>query len=70
MINLSLLHYFLGFQIWRMNDGILFSHPKYATYLLAWFHMSNCKHSPTPFQFGVKSTIECDIPLVDATLHR
>ena len=39
------------------------------TYLLACFHMSNCKPAPTPFQSDVKLTIECTTPLVDATLY-
>ena len=46
------------------------SHPKYATDLLARFHMSYCKSAPTPFQSSVKLTIECTTPLVDATLYR
>ena len=46
------------------------SQPKYATDLLAHFHMSDCKSSPTPFQSGVKLTIECNTSLVDATLYR
>jgi len=32
--------------------------------------MSDCKASPTPLQFGVKLIIDCNTPLVDATLYR
>ena len=46
------------------------SQSKYATDLLARFHMSDCKSAPTPFQSGVKLTVECTTPLVDATLYR
>ena len=60
----------MGLQIWHMADGIFLSQPKYATNLLTRFHMSNCKPAPTPFQSGVKLTIECTTPLVDATLYR
>ena len=70
MTDLGILHYFLGLQIWHMEDGILLSQPNYATQLLARFHMSDCKPAPTPFQSGVKLTIECTTPLVDATLYR
>ena len=49
MAYLSILHYFLGIQIWHMEDGIFLSQPKYVTYLLARFHMSDCKPTPTPF---------------------
>ena len=31
--------------------------------------MSDCKSAPTPFHSGVKLTIECTTPLVDATLY-
>jgi len=48
MTDLGLLNYFLGLQIWHMVDGIFLSQPKYASYLLAQFHMSDCKASPTP----------------------
>ena len=49
MTDLSILHYFFGLQIWRMEDGILLSQLKYATDLLARFHMSDCKLAPTHF---------------------
>jgi hypothetical protein len=70
MTELGLLHYFLGLQVWHMADGIFLSHPKYALDFLARFHMSDCKPSPTPFQSGVKLIVDCDNPLVDATLYR
>ena len=59
MTDLGLLHYFLGPQIWHMADGMFLSQPKYAKNLLACFHMSDCKSNPTPFQSGVKLTVEC-----------
>ena len=70
MIDLGLLHCFLGLQIWHMADGMFLSQLKYATDLLAHFHMSDCKSAPTPFQSGVKLIVECTTPLVDATLYR
>ena len=69
MTDLGILHYFLGLQIWHIEDGIFLSQPKYVTNLLAHFHMSDCKHAPTSFQFGVKLIVECTTPLVDATLY-
>ena len=52
-----------------MDDGILIYQPKYATYLLAQFHMSDCKLSPMLFKSGVNLAVDCDTPLVDATLY-
>ena len=69
MIDLSILHYFLGLQRWHMTDGIFISQPKYGTILLAHFHMSDCKLDPMPFQSGMKLIVECTTPLVDATLY-
>ena len=70
MTNLGLLHYFLGLEIWHMEDCMFLSQPKYAIDLLARFHMSDCKSALTPFQSGVKLIVECTTPLVDATLYR
>ena len=53
-----------------MVDGMFLSHPKYATDLLARFHMSDYKSTPTPFQSGVRLIVECTTSLVDATLYR
>ena len=69
MTDLGLLHYFLGLQIWHMADGIFLFQPKYASYLLARFHMSDCKATPSPFQSCVKLIVDCNTPLVDATLY-
>ena len=69
MTDLGLLHYFLGLQIWHMEDGMFLSQLEYATDPLAHFHMSDCKSTPTPFQSGVKLIVECTTPLVDATRY-
>ena len=70
MTDLGLLHYFLGLQIWHMEDGMFLSQLKYAIDLLARFHISDYKSSHMPFQSGVKLTTKCTTPLVDATLYR
>ena len=52
-----------------MEDGIFLSQPKYVTYLLARFNMSDCKPTPTPFSSHVKLIVECTTPPVNATLY-
>ena len=52
-----------------MVDGILLSYPNYVTNLLSQFHISDCNPSPTSFKFSVKVNVNCDSPLVDATLY-
>jgi hypothetical protein len=69
MIDLGLLHYFLGLQVWHMTYGIFLYWPKYSLDFLDLFHLSDCNPSPTPFKFGVKIIIDCGSPLVDATLY-
>jgi hypothetical protein len=63
------LHYFLGLQVLKTNEGIFLSQSKYACDLLRRFHMDDCKPTPSPFQYGVKLTTTCTSPEVDATLY-
>jgi hypothetical protein len=69
MIDIDILHCFLGLRIWNMANGTFISQPKYATYLLTRFHMNDCSPSPTPFQSDAKLIVECTTSLVDATLY-
>ena len=49
MTDLGLFHYLLGLHIWDIPDSTLLSPTKYATNLLAWFHMCDCKPYPMSF---------------------
>jgi hypothetical protein len=69
MTDLGFLHYFLGLQVLKTNEGIFLSQSKYACDLLHRFHMDNCKQTSSPFQSGVKLTSTCTSPEVDATLY-
>ena len=70
MIDLGYLHYFLGLQVLQTKEGISLSQSKYACDLLRRFHMEDCKPAPSPFQSGVKLSLTCTSPEVDATLYR
>eukprot|EP00253_Pinus_taeda_P021116 PITA_21116 len=70
MTDLGHLHYFLGLQVLQSKEGISHSHSKYACDLLRHFHMEYCKPTPSPFQSGVKLSVTCTSPEVDATLYR
>lgn len=52
-----------------MVYGIFLTKSKYSLDLLALFHMSDCKPSLTPCQSEVKLTVNCESPLVEATLY-
>jgi hypothetical protein len=70
MKDLGFLHYFLGLQVLQTNEGFFLSQSKYACDLLHYFHMDDCKPTPSPFQSRVKLTATCTSPEVDATLYR
>ena len=46
--DLGELHYFLGIEVKRLNEGILLTQEKYAKYILKLVGMTNCKPSSTP----------------------
>eukprot|EP00253_Pinus_taeda_P034587 PITA_34587 len=54
----------------QSKEGIFLSQSKYACDLLRFFHMEDCKPAPSPFQSGVKLSVNCTSPEVDATLYR
>eukprot|EP00253_Pinus_taeda_P033216 PITA_33216 len=70
MTDLGHFHYFLGLQVLQSKEGISLSQSKYACDLLRHFHMEYCKPAPSPFQSGVKFSVTCTSPEVDATLYR
>jgi hypothetical protein len=49
MINLGLMHYFLGIEISQENEEIFISQKKYTESLLKKFQMTGCKAVATPF---------------------
>ena len=69
MKNLGHLHYFLGLQVLQPKEGITVSQSKYVCDLLHHFHMEDCKPAPSPFHSGVKLSVTCTTPEVDATLY-
>eukprot|EP00253_Pinus_taeda_P030418 PITA_30418 len=69
MTDLGHLHYFLSLQVLHSKEGIFLSQSKYACDLLRFFHMEDCKPAPSPFQSGVKLSVNCTSPEVDATLY-
>ena len=54
MIDLGLLHYCLGVEVWQIGNNIFVSQTKYAKSLLDKFKMIDCKISSTPMEKGLK----------------
>ena len=65
MIDLGLLHFFLGLQVLPMYNGFFLSQSKYVLDLLRRLNLDDYKLHSTPFQSGVKLTKECTSPKVD-----
>ena len=70
MIDLGLLHYFLGLEVVQYLDGIAILQQKYALDMLQRFNMLDCKLAPTPLQLGVVLSTTCTTPSMDSTLYR
>ena len=58
MIDLGVLHYFLGHQVKQVEDGIFLSQEKYARDLLSRHGMLNCKAVATPMNSSEKLQLE------------
>jgi hypothetical protein len=58
MMDMGLLHFFLGLEISQDASGIKLSQAKYAQDLLERFHMTDCKFAPTPFLSGSNLRME------------
>ena len=48
MIDMGLLHFFLGLEIWQDQSGIFISQKRYVQELLQAFDMQDCKPISTP----------------------
>jgi hypothetical protein len=70
MVNIGILHYFLGLQVLPLYDGLFTSKSKYVMDILTHFKMENNNPCATPFQYGVKLSKTCQSPQVDAILYR
>jgi hypothetical protein len=69
MMDMGLLHFFLGLNISQDASGIKLSQAKYAWDLLERFHMIDCKSALTTFLSGFKLEDGGDTPQVDNTLY-
>jgi hypothetical protein len=59
MIDLGILHYFLGLQVLPLYNGFFISQSKYVMDLLTRFNMADCKPSAIHLQSGVKLNKTC-----------
>jgi hypothetical protein len=69
MMDMGLLHFFLGLEIIQDASSIKLSQAKYARDLLERFHMTNYNSALIPFLSGVKLEDGRDTTLVENTLY-
>ena len=70
MSDLGLLKRFLGLEIAKNYDGIMFTQSQYISYLLFKFNMAQCKAAPFPFLSGISLEEGKNTPPMDCTIYR
>eukprot|EP01018_Ginkgo_biloba_P040026 Gb_26864 [translate_table: standard] len=70
MIDLGLLHYFLGIEVWQTPGRVFISQAKYIWEVLRRFRMEDCKPVCTPMEIGTKLRVQDEGVQIDGTLYR
>ncbi|XP_019053106.1 PREDICTED: uncharacterized protein LOC109114621 [Nelumbo nucifera] len=70
MIDLGLMHYFLGIKINQEEKGIFISQKKYIENLLKKFKMERCKTVATPLVTNERFKKEIDSKKADASIYK
>jgi hypothetical protein len=70
MKDLSLMHYFLGLEVWQRSDEIFLSQGTYTIEILQRFKMMDCKSMTTPMTINLKLLNDKSSDLVDPTMYR
>jgi histone deacetylase 1/2 len=70
--DLGALHFFLGIEVKKLDDGLLLTQEKYATDLISKVGMAKCTSSPTPLSSNEKLMLHDGLPLgpEDCTQYR
>eukprot|EP00253_Pinus_taeda_P020153 PITA_20153 len=70
MKDISLMHYFLGLEVWQEEGHFFLGQGKYIVDILGRFHMEDCTPMSTPMITNWKKLHASDSELVDPTLYR
>ena len=70
MIDLRLMHYYLGMEVWQKDGHVFLGQGKYAVDVLRRFRMEECKPMSTPFIINWKKLHASEGELVDPPLFR
>ena len=69
MKDLSMMHYFLGMEVWKNVDGICLGQGKYMVEILKRFGMMDCKDMTTPMASNLKLLSVVSSELVDSMMY-
>ena len=69
MIDLGLLHYCLGIEVWQQPNKIFISQTNYASELLNTFRMEECNPNKTPMEVNLKLTKDDNSEMVNELLY-
>ena len=70
MIDLGVMHYYLGMEVWQEDGHVFLGQGKYAADVLKRFRMDDCKHMSTPMITNWTKLHAFEGELVDPTLYR
>ena len=70
MINLGMMHYYLGIEVVQSDDEIFVSQKKYIGNILDRLQMKDCNSVSTPFEVCLKLHKVHDGKRVDNTLYK
>ena len=69
MMDLGMMHYFLGMEVWQSADGISLGQGKYAVEILKRFGMMDCKAMATPMASNLKLLSDASLESIDAMMY-
>ena len=70
MVDLGLMHYYLGMEVWQEDGHVFLGQGKYAVDILKRFQMEGCRPMSTPMITNWKKLHASEGELVDPTLER
>ena len=70
MMDLGMMHYFLGMEVWQNAYGISLGQGKYAVEILNRFGMMDYKAMTTPMASNLKLLSDASSKAVDAMMYR
>ena len=69
-MDLELMHYFLGMEVWQVDEELFVSQVKYANQILKKFHIQRNKPMETPLVGNQRKEDATSSEVVEAIIYR